>query len=223
MKYSPSNPRMIIATVRLEDEFEENYKHWNKDTSVGIWWGFIESSSCSLNIKRIISCSLILPPEHDHPSACMLSLSLLRSFVTVVTTSDFHCILNSKLDPIRQVKYPKKLTKGCVKLFSPNSCSHEPSSRNKRYGILNFCLNFKMAVINQNGGQNDTMVIISAVILPILMIFWALLIFSRSRCSNLIFCLNLEFNMAAKNQNGCQKVIKFYKLVIQLSVYEFLD
>ena len=71
----------------------------------------------------------------------------------------------------RQVRYPKKLTKGCVKLFSPDSCSHEPSFRNKRYGILNFCINFKMAAINQNGDQNDTMVIISAVISPILIIF----------------------------------------------------
>ena len=71
----------------------------------------------------------------------------------------------------RQVSCPKKLTKGCVKLFSPDSCFHEPSFRNKRYGILNFCFNFKMAAINQNGGQNVTMVIISAVISPILIIF----------------------------------------------------
>ena len=124
---------------------------------------------------------------------------------------------------IRQVRYQKKLTKGCVKLFSPDSCSHEPSFRNKRYGTLNFGLNFKMAAINQNGGQNVTMVIISSVISPILIIFRAFLLFPNSRSSNLIFCSNLEFNMAAKIQNGCRNVIKFHKLIIQLLDYEFLQ
>ena len=132
-------------------------------------------------------------------------------------------IRNQQYWVTRQVRNPKKLTKGCVKLFSPDSCLHEPSFRNKRYGILNFGFNFKMAAINQNGGQNVTIVNISAVISPILMTFQAFVIFPRSRKSNLILCSILEFNMAAKIQNGCQKVIKFYILVIKLSVYEFLQ
>ena len=42
------------------------------------------------------------------------------------------------------------------------------------------------------------------------------------KSSNLIFCWFLEFNMVAKIQNGCKKGVKFYKLVIELSVYEIL-
>ena len=80
-----------------------------------------------------------------------------------------------------------------------------------------------MAAINQNGGQNDTMVIISAVISPKLIIFRAFMIFPRLRSSKLIFCSNLEFNMAAKINNGCQKVIKFHKLIIQLLVLSFFN
>ena len=81
----------------------------------------------------------------------------------------------------RQVNYPKKLRKGRVKLFSPDSCLQEPSFENKRYGILNFCFKFKMAAKNQNGGQNVTMVNISAVISLIMIIFSAFIIFPRPR------------------------------------------
>ena len=123
----------------------------------------------------------------------------------------------------RQVKYPKKLRKGRVKLFSPDSCLQESSFQNKRYGNLNFCFKFKMAAKNQNGGKNVTRVNISAVISPIMIIFSAFIIFPRPRSLILILYLILEFNMAAKIQDGCHKVIQFYKVAIKLSVHEFFQ
>ena len=71
--------------------------------------------------------------------------------------------------------------------------------------------------------QKRSKVHISALIPPIMKFFQAFIIFLKSSSSNLIFYLILEFNMAAKIQNGCQKVIKFYKLVIKLSVYGFIQ
>ena len=118
---------------------------------------------------------------------------------------------------------PKKLRKGRVKLFSPDSCSQESSFQNKRYGNLNFCFKFKMAAKNQNGGKNVTRVNISAVISPIMIIFSAFIIFPRPRSLILILYLILEFNMAAKIQDGCHKVIQFYKVAIKLSVHEFFQ
>ena len=125
--------------------------------------------------------------------------------------------------PYRQVNYPKKLRKGRVKLFSPDSCLQEPSFQNKRYGILNFCFKFKMAAKNQNGGQNVAMVNISAAISPIMIIFSAFIIFPRPRSLILILYSILEFNMAAKIQDGCHKVIQFYKVAIKLPVLEFFQ
>ena len=66
-------------------------------------------------------------------------------------------------------------------------------------------------------------VIISAVISPIMILFSAFIIFPRPRSSILILYLILEFNMADKIQDGCHKVIQFYKVAIKLPVHEFFQ
>ena len=78
-----------------------------------------------------------------------------------------------------------------------------------------------MAAKNQNGGKNVTRVNISAVISPIMIIFSALIIFPRPLSLILILFSILEFNMAAKIQDVCHKVIQFYEVARQLSVHDF--
>ena len=75
-----------------------------------------------------------------------------------------------------------------------------------------------MAVKSKMADQKCSKVHISAAISPILIIFSAFIILSRPRSSILILYLILEFNMAAKIQDGCHKVIPFYKVAIQLPV-----
>ena len=51
--------------------------------------------------------------------------------------------------------------------------------------------------------------------------FYAFLLYQRTKSLNLIFYQFLEFNSMANIQDGCQKVTKFYKVVIKLLVQEF--
>ena len=66
--------------------------------------------------------------------------------------------------------------------------------------------------------QKCSEVHISAGIPPTMIIFAAFMIFPMPGSLILILCLILEFNMAVKIQDGCHKVIPFYKVAIQLQV-----
>ena len=66
--------------------------------------------------------------------------------------------------------------------------------------------------------QKCSKVHISAAIPPIMMIFSAFIIFPMPRSLILILYSILEFNMVTKIQDGCHKVIPFYKVAIQLPV-----
>ena len=66
--------------------------------------------------------------------------------------------------------------------------------------------------------QKCSKVHISAAIPPIMIIFSAYIIFPRPRSLILILYLFLEFNMAAKIQDGCRKVIQFYAVAKKLPV-----
>ena len=59
---------------------------------------------------------------------------------------------------------------------------------------------------------------ISAAIPPIMIIFLAFIIFPRPGSSILILYSIMEFNMTAKIQDGCRKVIQFYAVAKKLPV-----